>query len=41
MKDNLTGTCTVCGGKCTFNAVKCEKCHRPKRKPQRKDLKNE
>lgn len=37
-KLNLTGTCRDCGGTCTFNAKRCERCAKPKRKPQRKDL---
>ena len=36
----MSGTCSDCGGKCSFHAVRCEKCHRPDRKPQRKNLKN-
>lgn len=37
-KDNLTGVCAECGGTCSFHAKRCERCVRPKRKPQREDL---
>ena len=35
-KYNQSGKCESCGKPCTFNANKCEVCHRPNRKPQRK-----
>jgi len=37
-KYNQSGKCESCGKSCTFNAKKCETCHRPDRKPQKKDV---